>query len=84
MEYVVIKGAEVQSPSDPTVPAYNTGVIDQGATVVDFPMYKVNLDGSTVTFTQMAEIIRVGGGDPITITLTATDGTTKSVDVIEV
>ena len=60
MEYVVIKGTEVQAPNVPTVPAYNTGIIDDGATIVDFPMYQVNLDGSTVTFTQKADVIGIG------------------------
>ena len=62
MEYIVIKGAEVQAPNVPVVPAYNTGIIDQGATVVDFPMYQINLDGSTVTFTKKAAVIELGGG----------------------
>lgn len=83
MEYIVIKGTEVQAPNDPVVPAYNSGIIDQGATVVDFPMYRVDLDGSTVTFTQLAKIKKVGGGgDPVTIKMTATDGTEVSVDVV--
>ena len=47
---VVIKGAEVQSDNTPVPPTYNTGVIDQGATIVDMPLYQINLDGSTVTF----------------------------------
>ena len=62
MEYVVIKGTEVQSPNVPPVPAYNTGIIDQGATIVDFPMYQVNLDGSTVSFTKKAAVVELGGG----------------------
>lgn len=71
MEYVVIKGTEVQSPNNPTVPVYNTGIIDQGATIVDFPMYQVNLDGSTVTFNQKAAVVEVGAGGMIVIQTTA-------------
>ena len=52
MEYVVIKGTEVQAPNVAPVPAYNTGIIDQGALIVDYPLYQVNLDGSTVTFSK--------------------------------
>lgn len=54
---VVIKGTEVQDPNTPSVPAYNTGVIDAGASVVDFPLYQINLSGSTITFSQLAEVI---------------------------
>lgn len=71
MEYVVIKGTEVQAPNVPTVPAYNTGIIDDGATIVDFPMYQVNLDGSTVTFTQKAAVVEVGSGGMIVIDVPA-------------
>lgn len=52
-ELVVIKGTEVQSGNTPTVPTYNTGVIDQGATIVDMPLYQIDLAGSTVTFTRL-------------------------------
>lgn len=55
---IVIKGAEVADPNNPVVPDYNTGDIDSGASVVDFPLYQINLAGSSVTFTQVAEIIQ--------------------------
>ena len=60
MEYIVLKGIEVQAPNEPMLPAYNTGIIDEGATIVDFPMYRVNLNGADVTFTQLAEVRNVG------------------------
>ena len=51
---VVIKGAEVQDPNTPSVPTHNTGNIDSGASVVDFPLYQINLSGSSITFDQLA------------------------------
>lgn len=54
---LVIKGTEVADPNEPSVPAYNAGDIDSGASVVDFPLYQINLAGSSVTFTQIAEVI---------------------------
>ena len=49
-ELMVIKGSEVANPNTPTTPAYNTGNIDSGASVVDMPLYKITLNGSSVTF----------------------------------
>ena len=56
---VVIKGTEVQNPNDPSVPSHNTGTIDAGATVVDFPLYQINLDGSTVDFERIGTLIPI-------------------------
>ena len=50
---VVIKGTEVQDPNTPSVPTHNTGSIDAGASVVDFPLYQINLSGSSITFDQL-------------------------------
>lgn len=52
-QLVVIKGTEVQSGNTPVAPTYNTGNIDEGATIVDMPLYKINLVGSTVTFSRV-------------------------------
>lgn len=52
-ELVVIKGTEVQSGNTPVEPAHNTGVIDEGATIVDMPLYRIGLAGSTVTFSRL-------------------------------
>lgn len=52
-QLVVIKGVEVQSGNTPTEPAHNEGVIDQGATIVDMPLYRIDLSGSTVTFSRL-------------------------------
>lgn len=52
-ELVVIKGGEVQTGNTPVVPSHNTGVIDEGASVVDMPLYRIDLAGSTVTFARL-------------------------------
>ena len=54
---VVIKGTEVQDPNTPSVPDYNTGNIDSGASVVDMPLYQINLSGSSVTFERVAQLL---------------------------
>lgn len=56
-QLLVIKGAEVADPNQPSVPAYNTGDIDSGASVVDMPLYQINLSGSSVTFEQRADVL---------------------------
>lgn len=46
ISFVVIKGT--RATSSPATPAYTTGNVIEGATVVDFPLYKITLDGTTV------------------------------------
>lgn len=47
MELAVIKGTP--AASNPATPAYNEGLIADGDSPVDFPLYKVNLDGINIT-----------------------------------
>ena len=47
MELAVIKGTS--AASNPAVPSYNTGTIADGDSPVDFPIYRVNLDGISIT-----------------------------------
>lgn len=47
MELAVIKGTP--AASNPAVPSYNTGLIADGDSPVDFPLYRVNLDGINIT-----------------------------------
>ena len=61
VELAVIKGTEVSGT--PSLPSYNTGIINEGATAVDFPLYVIELDGSTVTFSRVAEILNGNIGD---------------------
>lgn len=54
---MILKGAEVADPNEPVAPSYNTGVIDSGASVVDMPLYQINLSGSSVTFERVAKLL---------------------------
>jgi len=47
MELVVIKGTS--AASNPAIPEYNTGSIADGDSPVDFPIYRVNLNGISIT-----------------------------------
>ena len=47
MQLAVVKGTP--AASNPAVPTYNTGTIADGDSPVDFPIYKVNLDGISIT-----------------------------------
>lgn len=47
MALIVIKGTP--SASDPQAPAYISGSIAEGDTTVDFPIYRVNIDGISIT-----------------------------------
>ena len=59
VELKVLKGTEVNDSNTPTPPSYNTGSINDGATIVDFPLYRIDLAGSTVTYTLVAPRIDV-------------------------
>lgn len=69
---VVIKGTEVQSGNTPPVPEYNTGTIDAGASIVDFPIYQISLSGGSVTFSSLASVIQAVGNVMIAPALSAT------------
>ena len=47
MQLAVIKGTP--AASSPAVPSYNQGLIADGDSPVDFPIYRVNLDGINIT-----------------------------------
>ena len=51
----VIKGTEVPSGSTPATPSHYTGVIDNGAAIVDMPLYKIRHSGSQVSFEKIHE-----------------------------
>lgn len=57
VELAVLKGAEVSDSNTPVAPSYNTGDIDEGATAVDMPLYRIDLAGGSVTFTRVAKVI---------------------------
>lgn len=47
MALVVIEGTPAES--NPATPSYTSGTIAEGDTTVDFPLYKVNIDGISIT-----------------------------------
>ena len=47
MKLAVIKGTSAKN--NPAVPSYNTGSIADGDSPVDFPIYRVNLNGISIT-----------------------------------
>ena len=47
MQLAVVKGTP--AASNPAVPSYNTGTIADGDSPVDFPIYRVNIDGISIT-----------------------------------
>ena len=47
MQLAVVKGTP--AASNPAVPTYNTGTIADGDSPVDFPIYRVNLSGISIT-----------------------------------
>ena len=47
VELAVIKGTS--AASNPQTPAYNTGTIANGDTLVDFPLYQVDISGISIT-----------------------------------
>lgn len=47
MQLAVIKGTA--SATDPAVPDHTTGLIADGDTVVEFPLYRVNISGISIT-----------------------------------
>lgn len=47
MQLAVIKGTP--SANDPAVPSHTTGLIADGDTLVEFPLYRVNISGISIT-----------------------------------
>ena len=58
MQLVVIKGTSASS--NPVAPSYNTGNIADGNSPVDFPLYRVNIDGISITgVTKVMPVVNV-------------------------
>lgn len=80
MELVVITGTPASS--NPAAPSYNTGSITGGDTLVDFPLFTVNIDGITIqSVTRLvgyAEVSSKSYVDAINTTLTNLINTTKN------
>jgi len=80
MELVVITGTPASS--NPAAPSYNTGSITGGDTLVDFPIFTVNIDGITIeSVTRLvgyAEVPSKSYVDAINTALTNLINTTKT------
>lgn len=80
MELAVIKGTPASS--NPAVPSYTSGSITDGDTLVEFPIYTVNLSGITIqSVTRNVSILEVPSKsyvDGINTTLTNLINTTKT------
>lgn len=80
MELVVITGTP--AASNPATPSYNTGSITGGDTLVDFPIFTVNIDGITIeSVTRLvgyAEVPSKSYVDALGTTLTNLINTTKN------
>lgn len=80
MELVVITGTPASS--NPAAPSYNTGSITRGDTLVDFPLFTVNIDGITIeSVTRLvgyAEVPSKSYVDALGTTLTNLINTTKN------
>lgn len=60
MELAVIKGTP--AASNPATPAHNTGLIADGDSPVDFPLYKVNINGISITSVErLAAVVSING-----------------------
>ena len=60
MELAVIKGTP--AASNPATPAYNTGLIADGDSPVDFPLYRVNLNGISITSVErLVDVVSING-----------------------
>ena len=80
MELAVIKGTP--AASNPATPAYNTGVIADGDSPVDFPLYRVNLNGISITSVErLVDVVSINGKfDDINTRL---DGVDASISAIQ-
>ena len=80
MELAVIKGTP--AASNPATPAYNEGLIADGDSPVDFPLYKVNINGISITSVErLVDVLSINGKfDDID---TRIDGVDTSISAIQ-
>lgn len=65
MELAVIEGTP--AASSPAVPSYTSGSIADGDTTVEFPIYRVNLDGITIdSVTSLLSTVTIAKGSDVT------------------
>ena len=80
MELAVIKGTP--AASNPATPAYNEGLIADGDSPVDFPLYKVNISGISITSVErLVDVLSINGKfDDVD---TRIDGVDASISAIQ-
>ena len=80
MALAVIKGTP--AASNPATPAYNTGLIADGDSPVDFPLYRVNLNGISITSVErLVDVLSINGKfDDVDTRL---DGVDASISAIQ-
>ena len=80
MSLVVITGTPASA--SPAVPTYNTGVIADGDSPVDFPLYRVNLNGISITSVErLVDVLSINGKfDDVD---TRIDGVDASISAIQ-
>ena len=80
MALAVIKGTP--AASNPATPAYNTGLIADGDSPVDFPLYKVNISGISITSVErLVDVVSINGKfDDVDTRL---DGVDASISAIQ-
>ena len=80
MALAVIKGTP--AASNPATPAYNEGLIADGDSPVDFPLYKVNISGISITSVErLVDVLSINGKfDDVD---TRIDGVDTSISAIQ-
>ena len=79
MELAVIKGTP--AASNPATPAYNEGLIADGDSPVDFPLYRVNLNGISITSVErLVDVLSIN--DKFDDVDTRLDGVDASISAI--
>ena len=74
MQLAVVKGTP--AATNPAVPSYNTGTIADGDSPVDFPLYRVNLNGISITSVErLVDVVSIKGNiDSLTERVTEVEG----------
>ena len=81
MQLAVITGTA--AASNPADPSYNIGSIAAGDTIVDFPLYKVSLNGITIeSVTRIPSIVTVAKTSDVSAVSSALSALTTTVDAL--
>lgn len=80
MQLAVITGTP--AASNPATPSYNTGSITNGDTLVDFPLYTVNLNGISIeSVTRNVDYIEIATASALESARTALQNSINSVNI---